>query len=51
LGARSASATRGYDAVHLATALRASVEILITADLEMIRAARNRGLKVIDSRS
>jgi predicted nucleic acid-binding protein len=41
----------GYDALHLASALRASVEILITADVEMIRAARNRGLEVIDSRS
>jgi uncharacterized protein len=44
-------ALRGYDAVHLASALRASVEMLITADVEMIRAARNRGLEVIDSRS
>lgn len=44
-------ALRGFDAVHLASALRASVEILITADVEMIRAARNRGLEVIDSRS
>jgi predicted nucleic acid-binding protein len=45
------AALRGHDAVHLASALRASVEILITADVEMIRAARNRGLEVIDSRS
>lgn len=44
-------ALRGYDGVHLASALRASVDILITADVEMIRAARNRGLRVIDSRS
>ena len=43
-------ALRGYDAVHLASALRAAVDVLITADAEMIRAAQNRGLKVIDSR-
>jgi predicted nucleic acid-binding protein len=43
-------ALRGYDAVHLASALRAAVDVLITADAEMIRAARTRGLKVIDSR-
>lgn len=42
---------RGYDAVHLASALRASVAVLITADVEMMRAAGNRGLEVIDSRS
>jgi predicted nucleic acid-binding protein len=43
-------ALRGYDAVHLASALRAAVDVLITADAEMIRAARAHGLKVIDSR-
>jgi predicted nucleic acid-binding protein len=43
-------ALRGYDAVHLASALRSGVDVLITADIEMVQAARNRGLKVIDSR-
>jgi predicted nucleic acid-binding protein len=43
-------ALRGYDAVHLASALRAAVDVLITADAEMIGAAKTRGLKVIDSR-
>lgn len=43
-------ALRGYDAVHLASALRSGVDALITADMEMAQAARNRGLKVIDSR-
>jgi predicted nucleic acid-binding protein len=44
-------ALRGYDAVHLASALRAAVDVLITADVEMIRAARRHGLEVIDARS
>jgi predicted nucleic acid-binding protein len=43
-------ALRGYDAVHLASALRDTVDILITADAQLIQAARNRGLRVIDSR-
>lgn len=43
-------ALRGFDAVHLASARRAAVDVLITADAEMIRAARMRGLKVIDAR-
>lgn len=43
-------ALRGFDAVHLASARRAAVDVLITADAEMIRAARTRGLKVIDAR-
>ncbi|MDQ6748261.1 MAG: type II toxin-antitoxin system VapC family toxin, partial [Candidatus Dormibacteraeota bacterium] len=43
-------ALRGFDAVHLASARRAAVDVLITADAEMIRAARAHGLKVIDAR-
>jgi uncharacterized protein len=42
---------RGYDAVHLASALFAEVDVLITADAALIDAAQRRGLTVIDARS
>jgi len=44
-------ALRGYDAVHLASALLAEVDALITADAALIDAAQRRGLMVIDARS
>ena len=44
-------ALRGFDAVHLASALRAAIDVLITADVEMIRAGGSLRLKVIDSRT
>jgi uncharacterized protein len=44
-------ALRGYDAVHLASALFAEVDVLITADAVIIDAAQRRGLKVIDART
>jgi predicted nucleic acid-binding protein len=42
---------RGYDAVHLASALFAEVDVLVTADEALIEAGRRRGLNVIDARS
>ena len=42
-------ALRGYDAVHLASALRAAVDILVTADRDLLHAGRRVGLKVIDA--
>jgi predicted nucleic acid-binding protein len=44
-------ALRGYDAIHLASALRAGVDYFACADGDLIRAAAGHGLKVIDSRS
>jgi predicted nucleic acid-binding protein len=44
-------ALRGYDAVHLATALFGEVDVLITADAALIDAAHRRGLDVIDART
>ena len=46
-----AEALRGYDAVHLASALSAGVRIFVTADTDLLVAARARGLNVIDTRS
>ena len=43
-------ALRGYDAVHLASALHAGVEGLITADTALVRAAERLGLTVVDAR-
>lgn len=43
-------ALRGYDAVHLASALHAGVEVLITADTALVRAAERLGLTVVDAR-
>ena len=44
-------ALRGYDAVHLATALFGEADVLITADAALIDAAQRRGLDVIDART
>jgi uncharacterized protein len=44
-------AVRGFDALHLASALHAACDVLITADAEMLRGARSLGLRVIDARS
>jgi predicted nucleic acid-binding protein len=49
-GLAEREALRGYDAVQLASALRASVDVLATADVAMMQAARDRGLRVIDAR-
>jgi len=43
-------ALRGYDAVHLASALYASAEVLVTADAALIHAAERQGLTVVDAR-
>lgn len=40
---------RGYDAVHLATALASGSEALVTADLAMVRAASAAGLVTVDA--
>lgn len=42
---------RGYDAVHLASALHAGIDVLVCADKELLGAARTCGLAVIDTRS
>lgn len=42
---------RGYDAVHLASALFAETEVLITADSALIDAAQRCGLTVVDART
>ena len=44
-------ALRGFDAVHLASAVRAAVDILVTADRDMLHAARRHGIRVIDART
>jgi predicted nucleic acid-binding protein len=44
-------ALRGYDAVHLASALYATAEVLVTADVALIEAARRQGLSVVDART
>jgi predicted nucleic acid-binding protein len=44
-------ALRGYDAVHLASALFAEVDALVTADGALIDSARRRGITVIDARA
>src|SRR2546428_789223 len=43
-------ALRGYDAVHLAGALEAQVDVFVCSDTNLVRAARNCGLRVIDTR-
>ena len=43
-------ALRGYDAVHLASALHAEVEVLVTADAALAEAAGRHGLVVVDIR-
>lgn len=42
---------QGYDAVHLATAVAAGVDVLVTADTDLLRAASVCGLSIIDARS
>lgn len=42
---------RGYDAVHLASALHASSDALVCADTDLLRAAHACGLAVVDARS
>ena len=42
---------RGYDAVHLATAVAAGVDVLVTADIDLLRAASICGLSIVDARS
>jgi predicted nucleic acid-binding protein len=44
-------ALRGHDAVHLASALSAGTDVLITADAALIAAAQRRGLTVVDARA
>ena len=44
-------ALRGYDAVHLASALSAGIRIMACADVDLMAAARARGMKVVDTRS
>jgi predicted nucleic acid-binding protein len=43
-------ALRGYDAVHLASALYARADALVSADGDLIRAAPACGLAVVDTR-
>lgn len=43
-------ALRGYDAVHLAAALEVQADAFVCADTNLMRAARNRRLRVIDAR-
>jgi len=43
-------ALRGYDAVHLAGALEAQVDVFVCSDADLVRAARNCGLRVVDAR-
>jgi predicted nucleic acid-binding protein len=44
-------ALRGYDAVHLAAALEVQADAFVCADTQLVQAAHNRGLRVIDARS
>lgn len=44
-------ALRGYDAVHLATAVAAGVDVLVTADVDLLRVAPACGLSIVDARS
>lgn len=44
-------ALRGYDAVHLASALHVDAEVIVTADAALIQAAERQGLTVVDARS
>lgn len=41
---------RGYDAVHLASALFARVDALVTADAALVDAGQRCGLTVVDAR-
>lgn len=40
---------RGYDAVHLATALRAPTEVVLAGDGPLLSAAASEGLAVVDT--
>jgi len=42
---------RGYDAVHLATALAAGVDAMVTADADLLRVAPICGLAILDARN
>lgn len=44
-------ALRGYDAVHLATALVSGSEAMLAADADLLAAAEAEGLLLIDVRS
>ncbi len=44
-------ALRGYDAVHLATAVWAGVDLLVTADVDLLRVAPVCGLSIVDARN
>ncbi len=44
-------ALRGYDAVHLASALFADAEVLVTADTALVEAGQRCRLTVVDARS
>jgi predicted nucleic acid-binding protein len=41
---------RGYDAVHLAAALRSQADVVVTGDADLLRAAPGCGLTIIDAR-
>jgi predicted nucleic acid-binding protein len=41
---------RGYDAIHLASALRVA-DVIVSADVELLAAAQRSGLQVIDART
>lgn len=41
-------ALRGYDAVHLAAAVRIEATVFVTADGDLVAAADHRGLHVVD---
>jgi predicted nucleic acid-binding protein len=41
---------KGYDAVHLAAALRAQADVLVTGDADLLRSAPGCGLATIDAR-
>ncbi|HKF18246.1 MAG TPA: type II toxin-antitoxin system VapC family toxin [Candidatus Dormibacteraeota bacterium] len=42
---------RGYDAVHLVSALHTNADVLVCADTDLLRAAHACGLAVVDARS
>jgi predicted nucleic acid-binding protein len=42
---------RGYDAMHLASALVLGVDVVVTADRALLAATKATGLAVIDARS
>jgi predicted nucleic acid-binding protein len=44
-------ALRGYDAVHLATAMASGVDVLVTADADLLRVGSACGLSILDVRS